>query len=225
MNTQERYLKITELLKEFKNGEELYKKSPIFHQSIQMMAEGLSPFETLEQVIIACERTQKSFEDYMLRDTRPTLRDQVIHAGTIPLSKEWQNEIDRQSLPYQDLPKTTNKPNLKELEKRIDNVLANETPESLNLFLFHQRCDLTDEELLKFPKEEILQLYKNCYEMHLKYTKADQDSRENLRKALSDAFEAGRDFQMGEYSEYHGGHESETPDKKEWIDEYLKHKE
>ena len=139
----------------------------------------------------------------------------------------WTEHIDwyLQPIPDQDLPKTTNKPNLKELEKRIDNVLANETPESLNLFLFYQRCDLTDEELLKFPKEEILQLYKNCYEMLLKYTKADQDSRENLRKALSDAFEAGRDFQMGEYSEYHGGHESETPDKKEWIDEYLKHKE
>lgn len=52
----------------------------------------------------------------------------------------------------------------------------------------------------------------------------DQDLQENLRKALSDAFEAGCDFQMGAYSEYHGGHENETPDKKEWIDEYLKKK-
>ena len=73
MNAQERYLKITELLKEFDNGKELYQKSPIFNQAIQMMVEGFSPYKTLEQVVIACERTQRAFEDYMNRDTRPLL--------------------------------------------------------------------------------------------------------------------------------------------------------
>jgi hypothetical protein len=73
MNAQERYLKTSELLKEFKNGEELYRKSAMFHQAIQMMIEGLSPYEALEQIILACERTQKAFEDYMIRDTRPAV--------------------------------------------------------------------------------------------------------------------------------------------------------
>jgi hypothetical protein len=36
--------------------------------------------------------------------------------------------------------------------------------------------DLTDEEWLKLPKEEILQLYKNCYKMLLDYTKVSNSS-------------------------------------------------
>ena len=73
MEATERYLKITKLLKEFKNGEELYKKSPMFNQAIQMMVDGLSSYEALEQIVLACERTQRAFEDYMNRDTRPII--------------------------------------------------------------------------------------------------------------------------------------------------------
>lgn len=71
MNSTERYLKITELLKKFKNGEELYKKNAMFNQAIQMMLEGMNEFEVLEQIILANDRTQKAFEDYINRDTRP----------------------------------------------------------------------------------------------------------------------------------------------------------
>jgi len=71
MDSQERYYKVTELLKEFKNGRELYEKSPMFHQAIQMMVDGLSLYEAMEQIIIACERTQHAFEDYIMRNTRP----------------------------------------------------------------------------------------------------------------------------------------------------------
>ena len=71
MSTRERYYKITELLKEFKNGEKLYRESAMFHQAIQMMADGLTPYEAMEQIIMACERTQHAFKDYMMRDTRP----------------------------------------------------------------------------------------------------------------------------------------------------------
>jgi len=39
---------------------------------------------------------------------------------------------------------------------------------------------------------------------------------------LSDAFQAGRDFQIGATHEYHGGEENENPDFKEWIGKYLK---
>ena len=73
MNPQERYYKVTELLKEFENGEELYRKSAMFHQAIQMMVDGLSPFKTMEQIIKVCERTQRALEDYMMRDTRPII--------------------------------------------------------------------------------------------------------------------------------------------------------
>jgi len=71
MDTIGRYAKITELLAKFKNGEELYKKSPLFNQAIQMMVEGLDVYQVLEEIILANERTQKAFNDYVLRDTRP----------------------------------------------------------------------------------------------------------------------------------------------------------
>jgi hypothetical protein len=71
MNNIERCQKITEILRMFKNGEELYKKSPLFNSAVQMMVEGMDMPEILEQTILACERTQRAFEDYVIRDTRP----------------------------------------------------------------------------------------------------------------------------------------------------------
>ena len=71
MEAHERYLKITELLNKFKNGEELYKKSPLFNQAIQVMVEGQSVYDVLEQIVLAAERTNHAFEDYVYRDTRP----------------------------------------------------------------------------------------------------------------------------------------------------------
>jgi hypothetical protein len=35
---------------------------------------------------------------------------------------------------------------------------------------FMQTKELTDEEWMKLPKKEILQLYKNCYKMLMDYT-------------------------------------------------------
>jgi hypothetical protein len=71
MNSNKRYQKITELLSKFKNGEELYKRNVMFNQAIQMMVEGMNEFEVLEQIILASDRTQRAFEDYVNRDTRP----------------------------------------------------------------------------------------------------------------------------------------------------------
>lgn len=65
--TIDRYQKITEILAKFKNGEELYKTNAMFNQSVQMMVEGLNEYEVLEQVILASERTQRAFEDYICR--------------------------------------------------------------------------------------------------------------------------------------------------------------
>lgn len=41
-----------------------------------------------------------------------------------------------------------------------------------NAVNFMQMRDLTDEELLQLPKEEILQLYKNCYKLLVEYANA-----------------------------------------------------
>lgn len=71
MDRNKRYQKITEILAKFTNGEELYKRNAMFNQSVQMMVEGMSEFDALEQVILANERTQRAFEDYINRDTRP----------------------------------------------------------------------------------------------------------------------------------------------------------
>lgn len=71
MNYNERHQKITEILSKFKNGEKLYQTNAMFNQSVQMMVEGMSPFEVLEHVIVANGRTQQAFEDYVCRDTRP----------------------------------------------------------------------------------------------------------------------------------------------------------
>ena len=73
-----RHQKITELLSKFKNGEELYKRNVMFNQAIQMMVEAMNEFEVLEQIILISERTQRAFEDYINRDTRPmTMRKHI----------------------------------------------------------------------------------------------------------------------------------------------------
>jgi len=71
MNQNERYQKINELLKKFKNGEDLYRKSPMFNKAIQMMVEGMNEFEVLEQIVLTSEQINRAFEDYINRDTRP----------------------------------------------------------------------------------------------------------------------------------------------------------
>jgi len=40
---------------------------------------------------------------------------------------------------------------------------------------------------------------------------------QEITKKLKDAFEAGREFQIGIYTEYHGGGENKKPDFTEWI--------
>ena len=67
----ERFMEITKILSKFKNGEELYRRNAMFNQAVQMMVEGMNEFEVLEQVILANERTQRAFEDYINRDARP----------------------------------------------------------------------------------------------------------------------------------------------------------
>ena len=54
-----------------------------------------------------------------------------------------------------------------DIERKND--LVNDEIKKHETANFYQTRDLTDEEWLKLPKEEILQLYKNCYKMLMQY--------------------------------------------------------
>ena len=71
MNFCERHKKITEVIAKFKNGEELYRRNAVFNKVIQLLVDGMDVYDVLEQVVLTAEQTQKAFEDYMQRDTRP----------------------------------------------------------------------------------------------------------------------------------------------------------
>lgn len=86
---------------------------------------------------------------------------------------------------------------------------------------FMQMRDLTDEEWLQLPKEEILQLYKNCYSMLQGFISGeqskeitteeditnafcdtrDEDLKNNLQYRDRDYFQAGYDFAMKDATE------------------------
>jgi len=73
MTTEKRYLKIIKILKNFKNGEELYKNSAMFNKCIQMMLEGMNVYDVLEQVIQGNERTLRAFDDYIHHCKEPIM--------------------------------------------------------------------------------------------------------------------------------------------------------
>lgn len=69
--TQEEYKNTQTVLEEFPGYEEKYKRSALFHQVVQMLARGVSPYKVIEALITTTEDTQKAFENYMITDTRP----------------------------------------------------------------------------------------------------------------------------------------------------------
>lgn len=71
MTENERYLKTSELLSKFPNGEKRMRESALFNQVIQMMVRGLDDYQVIDQLITITEDTQRAFEQYALRDTRP----------------------------------------------------------------------------------------------------------------------------------------------------------
>ena len=73
MDRTELYEKTNECIARFKNGKEKYQKSALFNMIIQQLARGVDPYEVIEQLIQTTEDTQKAFEQYMYRDTRPTV--------------------------------------------------------------------------------------------------------------------------------------------------------
>ena len=68
--TNEDYTKVTELISLFKNGEELYKRNPLFNMCAISYAQGANIYDLFEILLKACDDTTKAFEQYVIRDTR-----------------------------------------------------------------------------------------------------------------------------------------------------------
>lgn len=71
MRQEEIYLKTSEYITKFKNGEKRYRESPLFNQVIQMLVRDVDPIDIIDQLIQTTENTQKAFEEYMVRDKSP----------------------------------------------------------------------------------------------------------------------------------------------------------
>jgi len=71
MTPQERYQKATEILDKFDNGKELNLQSPMFHQAVQMLVEGIDPYKVIEQIVVSHDRIQHALEDFILRSGKP----------------------------------------------------------------------------------------------------------------------------------------------------------
>jgi uncharacterized membrane protein len=56
---------------------------------------------------------------------------------------------------------------------------------------YMQIRELTDEEWLKLPKEEILQLYKNCYSILMNYIKLSKKSSSGMREFVISEIQKG----------------------------------
>ena len=59
------------LIKKFDNGEELYKKSPLFNQVINLLCNGVTYYDIINSLIGIIENNNKIFKDYVEKDVRP----------------------------------------------------------------------------------------------------------------------------------------------------------
>lgn len=71
MMQEEYYQKTDECVAKFKNGKARYQQSATFNRVIQMLVRDADPMEIIDQLVTITDDTQKAFEQYMLRDTRP----------------------------------------------------------------------------------------------------------------------------------------------------------
>jgi hypothetical protein len=70
--TQKEYNhKLDEVVSRFKNGRELYNKSALFNQIVQVLIREDDPYAVIEHLVQANTDTQKAFISYVERDTRP----------------------------------------------------------------------------------------------------------------------------------------------------------
>jgi hypothetical protein len=71
MENTDEYRKTDKMIAKFKNGKKRYATSPLFNKVIQMLVRGLDPYEVIDQLCQQNEDTNNSFNQYVLRDTRP----------------------------------------------------------------------------------------------------------------------------------------------------------
>lgn len=71
MTQEEFYLKTSEYITKFKDGEKRYRESPLFNQVIQMLVRDVNPIDIIDQLIQTTENIQKAFEEYMVRVKSP----------------------------------------------------------------------------------------------------------------------------------------------------------
>ena len=71
MKQEEIYLKTSEYIAKFKNGEKKYHESVLFNRVINMLVRDVDPIDVIDQLITVAENTQRAFEQYIFRDIRP----------------------------------------------------------------------------------------------------------------------------------------------------------
>lgn len=96
----EQIIGIDELIRKFKNGQDLYHKSAMFNQVIHMLAHGVDIYIILEDIIIIHEEKIKEMEKYVLSDTRPFLVDKevgeaIIKQGLLNKEKKWKKFLKK----------------------------------------------------------------------------------------------------------------------------------
>ena len=67
----------------FKNGKELYMKSPLFNKVVQMLVRRESPYEVIQQLIQCNEDSYNAMVAYIQRDTRPLIFNNHDHINII----------------------------------------------------------------------------------------------------------------------------------------------
>lgn len=73
MNEIEFYKKTDECIAKFKNGKERYRTSPTFNRVVQMLVRDAEPYDIIDQLCEILDDTQKAFEQFAFRDTRPMI--------------------------------------------------------------------------------------------------------------------------------------------------------
>lgn len=71
MNEMDFYKKTEECIAKFKNGKERYRTSVTFNRVVQMLVRDVDPYDVIEQLCEITDDTQRAFEQFAFRDTRP----------------------------------------------------------------------------------------------------------------------------------------------------------
>jgi len=71
MNEMDFYKKTEECIAKFKNGKERYRTSATFNRVVQMLVRDVDPYDVIDQLCEITDDTQRAFEQFAFRDTRP----------------------------------------------------------------------------------------------------------------------------------------------------------